>query len=436
MTDTLEGTMIVTPKDKFHAELARLQSQFDAMQPELEVTVRDSYLNVEGYVVVWNTAISLNGPLVNCAKGGTRIKPGVSLDEVRMLARNMAIKNSAAGLPLGGCKSGLNADPQAPGFEQQYRRFFSLCKPFTHENGGCFGGFGFDLGAAPEHAIWACDELGSTRSFTGKTVGMGGTDYDREGIAGLGVAESAMQLLRLHRQHLSHTTFSLHGAGAMGAAVLRYFSEYGAQLGSLGDPKYGGTWRFDKPLSVALFTALISQNTNEAQTLIASEAQHISDDANACLFAEVDVLFPCAVQHVISRQNFNNIRARYIVEGANNPTVIDAYPLLFAKGVHHIPDFIANVGGVIAAYVELVTGLNGKISNEENARTRAKVIEAKTTTRSTIQNNIVRIHDISVQHKVSLRDAGLYLALKGIFGDDNAANSTSVYVPTAQASYS
>jgi len=161
--------------NRFHAELEALKDYFEAMQPELEATLRDPALGVEGYVVVWNTGISIGGPLGRCGKGGTRITPTVSLPEVRMLARTMALKNAAAGLPLGGAKSGLRADPSSPGFEKQYRRFVRLCAPLLHENGGPFGGFGFDIGARAEHAQWACDEIKSNRCFTGKKLHMEGT---------------------------------------------------------------------------------------------------------------------------------------------------------------------------------------------------------------------------------------------------------------------
>src|SRR3954453_3711714 len=217
-------------RDGFLAELARLQAVFEAMPPELEVTVRDPAQGIEGYVVVWNTGISVGGPLECSGKGGTRITPTVTLDEVKMLARTMALKNAAAGLPLGGAKSGLKLDPSVAGFEQQYRRFVSLCNPFLHENGGPFGGFGFDIGARPEHALWACDELKSTRSFTGKPLSMGGTDYDREGIAGLGVAVAGGTLLEIKQQNIAGASFAIQGMGAMGAAVLRYFSEMGGEL--------------------------------------------------------------------------------------------------------------------------------------------------------------------------------------------------------------
>src|ERR1700675_3229337 len=88
-------------RQAFYAELTALKEYFDGMAPELEVTIRDPALGVEGYVVVWNTGISVGGPLERCGKGGTRITPQVSLEEVKMLARTMALKNAAAGLPLG-----------------------------------------------------------------------------------------------------------------------------------------------------------------------------------------------------------------------------------------------------------------------------------------------------------------------------------------------
>lgn len=179
----------------FLAQLQALKEYFEAMQPELEVTLRDPALDVEGYVVVWNTGMSAGGPLAGSGKGGSRITPNLSLDEVKMLARTMALKNAAAGLPLGGAKSGLKLDPSAAGFERQYRRFVRLCAPLLRENGGPFGGFGFDIGARSEHALWACDELKSTRCCTGKPAHMGGTDYDLEGIAGLGVAVAGGTML-------------------------------------------------------------------------------------------------------------------------------------------------------------------------------------------------------------------------------------------------
>jgi glutamate dehydrogenase (NAD(P)+) len=405
----LSGEVVMTQAERsfssremFLDHLNDLKDRFAAMQPELEVTVRDPSIGLEGYVVVWNTKISAGGPLEFSGKGGTRTLPTLSLDEIKMLARNMAIKNAAAGLPLGGAKSGLRASSDAPDFERTYRRFVSLCKPFLHENGGVFGGFGFDIGSKPVHALWACDELQSRRSFTGKPVDMGGTDYDREGIAGLGVAVAGQSLLEVRGEDVSKITFAVQGMGAMGAAVFRYFSETGARLAAMSDPKYGGTWVFDKMLSPELHKALVTQDAETAKKLLQLEATLQSDDVMDALYAPVDIIFPCAVQDVIRPENVAKIQARYMSEGANKPTQDSAQDLLFERGILVVPDFIANPGGIIAAFVELTSQSNDKVA------------EAKAMTRQKIPENVRMMMELVAQFQVTPQQAGLYMALSKI----------------------
>jgi glutamate dehydrogenase (NAD(P)+) len=393
----------IDTRDEFFGALHELQGRFAMMKPELEATVRDPDMGIEGYVVVWNTGISLGGPLSGAGKGGTRITTGVSLDEVKMLARTMALKNAAAGLPLGGSKSGLMADPKAEGFEKKYRRFVRLCAPFLHENGGPFGGFGFDIGASPIHALWACDELKSTRCFTGKPLNMGGTDYDREGIAGLGVATAGRTLLEEQGENPAQCSFAIQGLGAMGAAVLRYFSETGAKLASIADPKYGGTWAFENGISEALREALVKQDVEAAKKLIEAEGARISSDTESVLYQPVDILFPCAVQNVISIDNVSRIRARYISEGANQPVTAECYPELHARNVLVVPDFIANAGGIIAAFVELTSLAEDKVK------------ESKDTAIARISANVRRMLEIAKQYDVETVHAGQYMALSNIF---------------------
>lgn len=385
-------------KEEFFNVLSEFKEKFESMQPELEVTVRDPEMGVEGYIVVWNTGISKGGKLDGCGKGGTRIIQTLNIDEVKMLARTMALKNAGAGLRLGGAKSGMRADPNDPDFEKKYRRFVSLCKPFLHENGGPFGGFGFDIGAQPIHAIWACDELGSTRSFTGKPADMGGTDYDRHGHAGLGVATSAKAMIEAQDDTVAGKAFGVQGIGAMGGAVIRYFTEYGGQLRAIADPKYGGTWLFDAAPSDELIKAIVEHDSETIQMRLETEGRLVDDSVQAVLFQELDVLFPCAVQNVITETNSYEIKAKYIAEGANQPTTKEAYPMLMEKGIHVVPDFIANPGGIIAAYVELTS------ENED------KVQEAKDYTIRKITDNVNRMVALSRQYDIETVHAGQYLA--------------------------
>lgn len=401
----------MSERDRFYAQLQALQREFDAMAPELEVTVRDPALGVEGYVVVWNTGISRGGPLEGCGKGGTRITPSVTLDEVKMLARTMALKSAAAGLPLGGAKSGLKLDPSTPGFEKQYRRFVRLCAPLLHENGGPFGGFGFDLGARPEHALWACDELRSTRCFTGKPLELGGTDYDREGIAGLGVAVAASTMLEVKGDGPADAPFAIQGMGALGSALLRYFTQTGARLAALGDPRYGGSWRFEKPVGAALHRALVQQDSEGIEGQLQAEGTKISGDAGDVLFEAVDILFPCAVQNVITEANVERVAARYVCEGANGPVTAGARSRLDHRGIVLVPDFIANPGGVIAAFVELTSNAPDKPE------------EAKRITREKIAANVRLLFDLVARCGCEPQEAATYMALNRVLRPDDARGS-------------
>lgn len=394
---------------QFITKLQELEQRFDALTPELEMTVRDPELGVEGYVVVWTTLTAKDSPLGRCGKGGTRVTPRTSLEEIKMLARIMALKNAAAGLPLGGAKSGMKDDSQAAGFEQRLRRFARLASPTLIENGGIFGGFGFDIGVRPEHARWVCDELQSTRCFTGKPLDMGGTDYDREGIAGLGVSVGAATTLRFFGHNLEGSTFSVQGLGAMGGAVVRYYSEYGASLRAVSDPQVGGTYVIPHGASAELVASISIHNWDTTRSLLNKEGHLVG--AEEVLYQAVDVLFPCAVQEVITGANVDKIVARFVVEGANNPCTAEARTALHTRGVKVIPDFIVNAGGIIAAYVEM----SSSITPDENLKTKKNSEDAKALTRERIAANVHRALEIARDADVEPVLAAKYLALTNIF---------------------
>jgi glutamate dehydrogenase (NAD(P)+) len=68
-------------------------------------------------------------------------------------------------------------------------------------------------------------------------------------------------------------------------------------------------------------------------------------------------LIPAALGGALHAANANSVRARMIVEGANNPTTPEADELLNDNGVLVIPDVLANAGGVIVSYFEWAQNL-------------------------------------------------------------------------------
>ena len=248
-------------------------------------------------------------------------------------------------------------------------------------------------------------ELGSTRCFTGKPVEMGGTDYDVEGIAGLGVSVAAETWLEETGQSPSSASIAVQGAGAMGAAVCRYAVEAGMTLRFLADPRLGGCWQIESEFDGALRDAVIRMDFDAVKAELEA-GPHICMDLDDVLVQAVDILFPCAAQYVIDADNVDTINAKAVVEGANNPCTNDARSELYARGVTVVPDFIA-------ANVELVS----EVTNEENAKTRAKVTEAMEFTRTKVSTNVRQMLALADSVGVDPVRAGLYLSYQRVFGE-------------------
>jgi glutamate dehydrogenase (NAD(P)+) len=69
---------------------------------------------------------------------------------------------------------------------------------------------------------------------------------------------------------------------------------------------------------------------------------------------DVDVLIPAAIENVITEKNAGKVKAKIVAELANGPTTPEADDILYKNGVHIIPDFLCNAGGVTVSYFEMV----------------------------------------------------------------------------------
>ncbi|MCA9452287.1 MAG: hypothetical protein KC584_06625, partial [Nitrospira sp.] len=88
----------------------------DDLGPAKIVHLYDPTCGLRGIVVIDNIAC---GPAI----GGVRMAADVSTREVFRLARAMTFKNAAAGLPHGGGKAGILADPRTPEKARLIRAF-------------------------------------------------------------------------------------------------------------------------------------------------------------------------------------------------------------------------------------------------------------------------------------------------------------------------
>ena len=100
-----------------------------------------------------------------------------------------------------------------------------------------------------------------------------------------------------------------------------------------------------------------------------ADAEKITNEELLAL--DVDVLVPSAIGGVITKDNVDNIKAKYIIEGANAPTHAGADEILHERGVYILPDILANAGGVTVSYFEWVQ--NRQYYHWDLSRTRQEL---------------------------------------------------------------
>jgi glutamate dehydrogenase (NAD(P)+)/glutamate dehydrogenase (NADP+) len=301
----------------------------DEIGPEKIIHLYEPRTKMKAIVVVDNVAA---GPAI----GGVRMAPDVTLNEVRRLARAMTYKNVMAGLPHGGGKSGIIADPRIVNKEQVIRTFARGIKNLLEYIPGP------DMGTDEASMAYVYDE---TARAVGLPRELGGIPLDEMGATGYGVAQCADVAKDYINLDLNGARVTIEGFGNVGRPAARYLAEKGAILVGASDSK--GTIFNSKGINVEELI-LIKESTGSVINYKGGEVLKTTD----LLMINTDILIPAARPDVISDANSDVVDAKLIIEGANIPITESAERLLHDRGILVVPDFVANAGGVITASVE------------------------------------------------------------------------------------
>lgn len=117
------------------------------------------------------------------------------------------------------------------------------------------------------------------------------------------------------------------------------------------------------------------------------------------------MLIPAAVGSVITGANVGAIRTKLILEGANNPTTLEADEVLRDTGVLVVPDVLCNAGGVTVSYFEWVQDLQNYFWSENEIVSRLRVIMIRA---------FEEVLEVSIRRKVDLRTAALMKGVKRV----------------------
>ncbi|HEV2335246.1 MAG TPA: Glu/Leu/Phe/Val dehydrogenase [Stellaceae bacterium] len=295
-------------------------------------------------VHIWRPAIGLKAIVaidnIACgpAVGGVRMAPDVSTEEAFRLARAMSLKNAAAGLPHGGGKSVIFADPKMPAGakERLIRAFAGAIADLVDYIPGP------DMGTDELAMGWIKDE-------TGRAVGLprelGGIPLDEIGATGFGLVAAIDVAAKHLGLPLAGARIVIQGFGSVGQHAARFLADKGAVLVAASDTQ--GTIVDADGLDVA---ALIS--LKGAGRALREHPRGKKLEGDTIIDFPCDIWIPAARPDVIHAGNVARLRTRLVAQGANIPCTAEAEAALAGRGILVLPDFIANAGGVICAAIE------------------------------------------------------------------------------------
>ena len=329
---------------------AVMRSSYREVQVQIPVTLADGDIHVfTGFRVQHNGA---RGPY----KGGIRYHPEVDLDEVRALATLMTWKTAVAGIPFGGAKGGVNVDPRAVDAAELQQITRSFVDKIEKVLGPQRDIPAPDVGTNAQTMAWMMDEYGKLHGHTpaivtGKPISLEGS-YGREAATGRGLVAMFREAAPALGLSPGETRVVVQGFGNVGSWVARIMTQLGCTV--IGASDAHGAIHAEEGLDTEALQAHVREGGAVGE-FAGEEVSAIT--AEELLGLECEVFVPAALGGMINAGNADTLRTRVLLEGANSPTTPQADEILTGKGVHVIPDVMANAGGVVVSYFEWVQNL-------------------------------------------------------------------------------
>ncbi len=347
-----------------------------------------------GYRVQHNEA---RGPF----KGGIRYHPQVDIDEVRALSAWMTWKTAVVSIPYGGAKGGIICDPKKMSvgeIERMTRRFAAEISIVIGPEKDIPAP---DVNTGGREMAWIMDTYSMQKGYacpgvvTGKPLNIGGS-LGRPEATSRGLVYTVREAAKKTGLDLKGATVAIQGYGNVGAFAHKLIQhEFGSSVIAVTDSK-GGIIS-ETPLD---YDAVLAHKKKTGSVIGFPGTKPISNED--VLELEVDVLLPCALENVITKENAGRIKAKISGEGANGPTTIDADEILFKNGVLVLPDILANAGGVTVSYFEWVQDLQNYFWTEDEVNERLNRIITKA---------FHEVWDMAEKHKVNMREAAYLVAV-------------------------
>lgn len=326
---------------------ALLREPMRELTVSIPVRMDDGSVHVfKGFRVQYNDARG-------ACKGGLRWHPDETLDTVRALAAWMTWKTAVVDIPLGGGKGGVVCNPKELSPTEQERLARGYIRAVWKILGEETDIPAPDVYTNPQIMAWMMDEYSTIRGYpvpgmiTGKPLALGGS-VGREDATARGGIYTVREAAKVLGLELKGQAAAIQGYGNAGQFAHQLAQEVlGMRVVAVSDSK-GGIYQEDG----LGFEATLRHKKETGSVVGMPHTTCLSNED--LLQLKVTVLFPAALEHVITQENAGNIKANIVAELANGPTTPEADKILYERGIYVIPDFLCNAGGVTVSYFELV----------------------------------------------------------------------------------
>ena len=285
--------------------------------------INDASTGLRAIIAIHSTTL---GPAAGGCRRWSYASDAEALTDALRLSRGMTYKNAVAELPFGGGKAVILADDAAPKTPE-------LLAAFGHAVDSIGGSYvtAEDVGMSDDDMRHVQRQ---TKYVSGLPQSEGSAGGDPSPWTALGVylgIEAAVKT-RLGKESLDGLTVAVQGVGHVGAHLCKHLHDAGAKL--------------------------IVADVNRDHLKAISEAMPVEVVAPAeILYADADVLAPCALGNVLTTATIPGIKAKIIAGAANNQlsTLADGARLL-ARDILYAPDYVINAGGIISVSHEYYGG--------------------------------------------------------------------------------
>lgn len=394
--------------------LRKMQQPNNVFQTQITLKKDDgSTQKLDAYRVQHNNS---RGPY----KGGIRFHSEVDLDEVKSLAGLMSLKCAVVNIPFGGAKGGVRVDTKNLSISEQeqvaraYFRAATEAKIFAPNQ---------DIPAPDAYTntqtmAWMLDEYERIKGYkapdciTGKPLDLGGS-LGRIYATSQGGFFMLREFLKTQNKTIKGSKVAIQGFGNAGSYIAEILNRAGANVVAISDSSGAVFCEGDQceiPKIKQYKKTFSSIRANFCQGDVCNIEKMAQENVRVIsnqelLELDVDILVLAALNDVITKKNAKNIKAKVILELANEPINADADAILNQRKICIIPDIIANAGGVTVSYFEWVQNRSGDIWDENHIIDKLEKV---------MTNAFTDLKIVQAKYQTSMRTAAYILAIKRI----------------------